>query len=407
MSRRVRSRAAQGRRGQRHPAFRRPLCPRPVRTRGVPQANRTRNRVRGTPVLHVGDTPRPTPPTSPRPPCGPNAAPRAPPANAFGDRSHPDTRTASARPPRRPLWELQRRVPSGPDARLECVPPALALELSGRPAKILFQLDLLPVTDQSARDGRVNTEHRLGELLQWAIVLIRFPIAMAPPAFCSRRQSRREHRLGIRYSPGPCFSQREGAEEEIQLERLMRMTPVDPTQPGIEKIRQHLVDELRRGSLVRRAGKQRNLLGYAELHQHRLTRDHLAGGFGHHSVPDELPQPGNHVLKFLVGPLGDRPEHPFFECETGPGSGLEVESGCKCVKVFGAQPRGVGQTDLRRCRSFWLPGWDCTGRRGCAPHRRDHFLVDGLVANQGGANGGEFRSTRSQSFPCLRQTGDD
>ena len=63
-------------------------------------------------------------------------------------------------------------------------------------------------------------------------------------SFVRWRRSRLEHRLGIRYAPSPCLSQRVRAEEEMQLDSLMRVAPLDPTQLGIEKVGQQPVNKL-------------------------------------------------------------------------------------------------------------------------------------------------------------------
>ena len=46
--------------------------------------------------------------------------------------------------------------------------------------------------------------------------------------------------------------------------------------------------------------------------------------------PDEVACGRCGSLNVLVGPLRDRSEYLFFECETGPGSGFDVECGREC-----------------------------------------------------------------------------
>ena len=124
--------------------------------------------------------------------------------------------------------------------------PIPTMKRSDRVTQILFQLGVIPPIDQSVGNGGVNVEYGASEFDQGTIMLLRSIVFMTPFMFILGRRSWLERGLDNRCSPGSCFTQAVCAEEEVQLERLVCMMPIDSTQFGIEEIGQKCVDKFGR-----------------------------------------------------------------------------------------------------------------------------------------------------------------
>ena len=171
-------------------------------------------------------------------------------------------------------------------------------------------------------------------------------VSLAPIAFVRWRRSRLEYRLGIRHAPSPCFSQRVRAEEEIQLDGLMRVAPVDPTQLGIEKVDQQPVDKLEGRALDRQdfASRQHSVQNLS------VARPRVAEGSG--SLEEVL----HHQL--AASDLVETASHPLdVDCPAGEGQRDQEEKRREWSKVAVGHERldivaaPFGNQAIRECQS--------------------------------------------------------